>query len=114
MQAARAGEPHRLLSRGLKIAPELNQFGAKRTHGGVFLGRIALWRKDRDLKAGALTREGEALAMIAACRRNQPPSRRLALDQRIHESEPATHLEGAGRQMVFMLDHGLGAKPFVQ
>ena len=114
VQTARAREPHRLLARGLKVAPEFDQFGAERAHGGVLLARIALRREDRHLKAGAPPGEGETLAMIAARRRNEPARRRLALDQRVDISEAAAHLEGAGRQVVLVLDHDLGAEPLVE
>ena len=114
VQIARAREPHCLLARGLKVAPELDQFGAKSTHGGVFLGRIALRHEDCDLKARAPTREGQALAMIAARRQNDSANRRLALGERIDISQAATHLKRAGRQVVFVLDHDLGAEPLIE
>ena len=55
------GKPHRLLARGLKVAPEFDQLGAERAHGGVLLARIALRREDRHLEAGAPPGEGETL-----------------------------------------------------
>jgi hypothetical protein len=114
MQAAQARKPHRFLARGLKVAPDFDQFGAERAHGGVLLARIALRREDRHFEAGAPPGEGETLAMIAACRRNEPERCRLALDERIDISEAATHLEGAGRVVVLMLDYDLGAEPLVK
>ena len=55
--------------------------------------------------------EGEALAVIAARRRNEARAPGLASAQRVDIGEPAAHLEGAGRQMVLVLDHDLGAEP---
>ncbi len=114
VQAAAPGKPHRLLAGGLKVAPEFDQFGAERAHRGVLLARIALGDEDRHLKAGAPPGEGETCPMIAARRGNQPANRRLALDQRIDVCEAAANLEGAGRQMVLVLDNDLGAEPLVE
>ena len=114
MQAAQRGKPHRLLARGLKVAPEFDQFGAEGAHGGVLLPRVALRREDRHLEAGAPAGEGETCPMIAPRRRNEPARPGLALDERVDISEAAAHLEGAGRQVVLVLDHDLGAKPLVQ
>ena len=111
MQAARFREPHRFLARGLKVMPELDELGAERAHGGVLLARIALRREDRHLQAGAPPGEGEALAVIAARRRDEAPRLRLAPHERVDISEPAAHLEGARRLVVLVLHHDLGLKP---
>ena len=87
MQAAYVGEPHRLLARGLEVAAELDQLGAERAHCGVLLARIAFRREDRHAKASAPPGESEALAVIAAGRRNEAARRRLAPQQaRRHKS----------------------------
>ena len=52
--------------------------------------------------------------MVAARGGNEPARRRLALDKRVDIGEAAAHLEGAGRQMVLVLDHDLGAEPLVK
>ena len=59
MQAARARQSRSLLARGLKVAPEFDQFDAEGAHGGVLLARIALRREDRHFKARAPSGEGE-------------------------------------------------------
>src|SRR6202042_1149804 len=98
VKAARTREPHRLFSCRLKVAPELDQFGAVRSHGRVFLGRIALRQDDRPLEPCAPPSEGKPLAVIAARRRNDPANRGVALGERVDISKAATHLEGAGWQ----------------
>src|ERR1700722_7994716 len=100
VQAERVREPHRLLSCRLKVAPELDQFSAERTHGGVFLGRIALRDDDRHLEPCAPPGKGKTLAVTATGRRNDSANCGVALGERVDISEAAAHLESAGQQMV--------------
>ena len=60
------------LARRLKILAMLDQFGAERAYRAVFLDRIAVRHIDRHRHAVTACREGKALPMIAARRRNDP------------------------------------------
>ena len=85
--------------------------GAERAHRGVLLGGVAPRDDDGDRKPEAPPGEGEALAVIAARRRNQSGGVRRATAKLVDESQAAAHLEGAGRLMVLVLDDDLGAEP---
>ncbi|MNH16211.1 hypothetical protein D3C79_758420 [compost metagenome] len=52
--------------------------------------------------------------MVATGRGDQAANRRLLRQQPLHIHQPAAHLEGAGRCMVFMFDPDLAAQPLRQ
>ena len=110
MQPPLPGEPHRLLARGLEVLPVLDELRSERPHGGVLLPRIAVRHDDRDREAETPPGEGEALAVIAARRRDEALGRRLAAHERVDIGQAAAHLEGARRLMVLVLDDDLGAE----
>ena len=84
---------------------------SKGAHRGVLLARIPTRHDDRHLQTESSPRESEALAVIAARRRNDPLDRGLAPNERLAISQPAAHLESARRLMVLVLDHDLGPEP---
>jgi len=100
----------RLFPRRLKIVAVFDQFSPERSHRGVLLYRIATWHVDRHRQSRAASREREALAVIAAGRRNQSLGMRLPATERIDERQSAPHLEGAGRIVILVLDDDLGPK----
>ena len=100
--------PNRFFPRRLEIVAVLDQFSPERSHRSVFLHRIAARHVDRHRQSRAASREREALAVIAAGRRNQPLGMGLPATERIDERQSAPHLEGAGRVVVLVLDDYLG------
>ena len=114
VQPARLCEPHGLLARILEILAVFDQLRAERAHRGVLLARIAVRDDNRHREAGAPSGEGEALAVIAARRRDQAFRLRRAAHERVYIGEAAANLERAGRLVVLVLDHNLGADPFAK
>jgi hypothetical protein len=110
LEPACFGAPISFLARGLKIVAMLDQIGAERAHRAVLLDRVAARHIDHRFQAIASRREGKALAVIAACRRDQSGCRRPLALETIDIDKAATHLEGADRCVVFMLDHDLCAE----
>ncbi len=110
-EAAFGGDPHRFLARRLEVVAVLDELGAERAHRRVLLARIAARNIDAHREPGARAGEGEALAVVAARRRDDAFGVRVAPLQRVDEGQPAAHLEGAGRIVVLVLDHRLGAEP---
>ena len=78
VQPTRFSEPHGLLARLLKVVSVFDKLGAERPHRGVLLARIAVRDDNGDREAEAPPGEGEALAVIAAGRRDQALRLRLA------------------------------------
>ena len=60
-------------------------------------------------KPGAPAGERERLAVIAAGRADDADDVGPRALEPVHIDEPAAHLEGAGRRVVLVLDHDLGA-----
>ena len=77
-EAAFGGDPHRLLARRLEVVAVLDELGAERAHRRVLLGRIAARHEDAHREPGARAGEGEALAVVAARRRDRCLARRAS------------------------------------
>ena len=92
----------------------LDQVGAERPHRAVLLDRIAARHEDRRLHAVTARGECEALAVIAAGRRNQPGRRGPLALEAIDIDQSAAHLEGADRGVVLVLDDDRRAEPLRQ
>lgn len=56
---------HRVCLGGVEILAVLDQFGAKGTHGGVFLAGVSHWHDNGAGKSVARGREGHALPVVA-------------------------------------------------
>src|SRR5713226_2042970 len=103
-----------LLAGGLKILTVFDEARAERPHRAVFLDRIAVRHIDGHRHAITAPRKGEALAVVAPGGRDQSSGLRPLALQAINIDEPATHLEGADRGVVLMLDDSRRAEPFRQ
>src|SRR5665213_1952371 len=98
----------------LKILAVLDKLGAESAYRAILLDRIAVGNIDRHRHTVTACRKGETLAMIAACRRNDPGRARPFTLQTIEIDQSAAHLESAGRRMVLMLDNDRRAEPLRQ
>src|SRR5471030_2198797 len=101
-----AGAAPRFLAGSLEILAMFDQVGAKRAHRPVFLDRIAVRHVNRDRHAKTAPRESKTLAVISRGGRDQPGDTGPLALQGIDIDKPTTHLEGAGRGMVLVLDDG--------
>ena len=97
--------------RRIEIGAVFDQIRAECLHGGVLLRAVAVWHHNRHRHAMPGAGIGEALAMIAAGGADDPGRSQGPAGQRVEIGEAATHLEGAGWRMVFMLDPDFGARP---
>ena len=98
-----------MLLRLVEIAAVLDELGAEAAHRRVLLDRIAVRHHDEDGKPGTAAGERERLAVIAAGRAHDADGVGPRTLEPVGIDEPAAHLEGAGRRVVLVLDHDLGA-----
>src|SRR4051812_32343789 len=113
-EAGGGGAAIRLFASGLKVLTMLDEFGAQRLHGAILLDRIAARHQDRHGHAVTARGEGQALAMIAARRRDQSRGAGALAPHPVDIDQSAAHLEGCGRRVVLMLDDHACTEAFRQ
>src|ERR1700760_2421596 len=102
--------PDRRLARLLEVAAALDQLGAEGGHRAVLLDRVALRYVDRDRQPVAAAGKRDALAVIAARRRDQPARLGMFALEPVDIDQAAAHLESARGCVVLVLDQDVGAE----
>ena len=90
--------------RFVEVLAEFDDGRAKGLDGRILVGRVTPRHVDRCGHARARGCEGDGLTMVTACCSNYPCGRPLRADQSIQVDDATSHLERAGRRMVFVLD----------
>ena len=114
MQAVLLGEPNRMLTRLLEVAPMHDQLGAESLHRGVLVRAVAFRDGDRDRYAVRTSGVGQRLAVVAARGGDHATHRAFGVKQPRNVDQSAAHLEGAGRSGVLVLDPSRCAGNFLQ
>ncbi len=70
MQALLLGYASGIIERVLEIVAMFDQFAAPRAHGGILFGTVSMGNDDDDAQTCFAAGIGDALAMIAPCRRD--------------------------------------------
>ena len=104
-EPALGGHADRLLAGDLEVVTELHDFGAERSHRCVLLDAVAVRHEDRHRHPVRTTGEREALAVVAAGGADDAGHLGPLTNEPIHVHQAATHLEGADRRVVLVLDH---------
>ena len=84
MQATLRGENGRVFERVLEVLAMLDEIAAERPHGCVFLRTIAMGNDNLHGQARCGRGKGDALAVIAARRRDHAPYFGVLLDEPLH------------------------------
>src|SRR5262249_25159559 len=108
MESALSRKVASVLVGGLEIMTVLDELGTLRAHGRVLLAAIALGYHDYGGKADTAAGEGDALAVVAAGRRDHAGELGLAPFELGQVDDAAADLEGAERRVVLVLDPDLG------
>ncbi len=105
------GQLHRVLERGLKVVPGLDEPRAEAYHRPVLLDAVAVWHDDRRIDSKARSGERDALPVIAGRRSHDAANIGLRPSDCVEIDETAADLERADRGVVLVLDPQLGADP---
>ena len=89
LEAALGRDDAGMLARLLEVAAVLDQLGAEAAHGGVLLAAVAVRHEDHDRHAERPAGVGEALAVVAARRRDDACDVRPLAPQAIEVDESA-------------------------
>ena len=108
------GDPRGGLERGLEVVALFDQLRAERLHRAVLAGAVAVRDDERGGNAVARRGKGDRLPVVAARGGDHPFHRASRAPQVIEIHEPAAHLEGADRRVVFVLDPDRAAAPRVE
>src|SRR5262249_44449295 len=111
MEPALAREIAGVLESRLEVVPVLDELAALGAHGRILLAAVALRHHDDRAKTDTAAGEGDALAMVAAGRRDDASDLGFAPLELGHVDETAADLEGAKRRVVLVLDPDLAARP---
>jgi hypothetical protein len=97
------GQGLRVLERVLEIGSMLDELDPPSSHRRVLLPAVAVGHDNYGRKPIELSRESDALAVVAARRRNDAAKVRFSMSQLLEINEPTPDLEGAQRGMILVL-----------